>query len=159
MVEGSTGTLYAKQNYVQSTLLSNGYTRFTVPSGKKAITLISTQCECMRITHVSLNAPSICPNGSPLTVKVVFFTCSGSKVSWYNLYTSYNVASSFQHLRSNDNTANIAQTNILLYFVFRLRINTSLTRPVQRISTLMVWILIFRTWILCKICRTYFSRR
>ena len=81
MVKGSSGPLIAKQNYVQSSLLSNGYTRFKVPDKKDVITLISTKYECMRITHLCLNVDEICGDGSPLTVKMIFFTCSGSKVS------------------------------------------------------------------------------
>lgn len=80
MIAGSIGPLRPKHDYVVSTKLSSGYTRFGVPSDKDAITLVSRKNKCMTITKLSLNVAEICSNDTPLKVKMVFVTCSGKKV-------------------------------------------------------------------------------
>lgn len=139
MVSGSSGPLSPKQNYVQSSQYGNGFTQFCVPHNKDVITLISSNGECLRITHVSLKVDEICGDGNPLKVKVVFFTCSGSKVSWMHLnciFAQCCLDVSFQRVRSKD----FAVLPIVIFqcMCSRLRQNTSLIQPAPRTSTFMV---------------------
>ena len=84
MVQGSSGILQPKEDYVVATSRPDGYTCFDLPSNKNTFTLTSCKCKCMTITKFMLWAMEICPNGHPLEVTVVYKTHYGqvAKFTW-----------------------------------------------------------------------------
>ena len=80
MIQGSTGVLQPKEDYVSTTYKSNGYTRFALPSNKNTFTLVAYQCDYIRITKFRLRVKHICADGRPLSVRVDYYT-QGSSVS------------------------------------------------------------------------------
>ena len=84
MVQGSSGVLQPKEDYVSATYMSNGYTRFDLPSNKNSFTLVAYQCDYIRITKFRLRVNHICADGRPLSVRVDYFT-NGNMVSYESL--------------------------------------------------------------------------
>ena len=76
MVQGSTGVLRPKQNYVVAAYGSDGYTTFDLPSNKNKFTLKAHDCDYVRITKFRLRVNEICSNGKPLSVRVEYYTRS-----------------------------------------------------------------------------------
>ena len=77
MVQGSTGVMQPKQQYVTTTNEPNGYTSVILPANKNRFRLVARLCRSVRITKFNLKVDHICANGSPLSVAVAYVTYTG----------------------------------------------------------------------------------
>jgi len=77
MVDGSSGILVAETAGVIATSGPNDYTCFDLPSNVNKLTLVSHECDCIKITKFVLWVKEICADGHPLYVEVVFKTYYG----------------------------------------------------------------------------------
>jgi len=88
MIEGSSGILVPEDSDVVITSGPNGYTCFDLPSNVNRLTLVSHECDCMRITKFVLLVQEICADGHPLYVEVAYTTKYGivSSCSFQGIY-------------------------------------------------------------------------
>lgn len=71
MVQGAAGPLQPKQNFVTSTSLANGFTKYQL-SDKTKFNLLTPQSRPIKITNFELGVDEICSNGKPLSVRIKY---------------------------------------------------------------------------------------
>ena len=72
MVQGASGPLQPKQNFVSAISLADGFTKYVFTSNKRKFNLLTPQSRPVRITKFLLRVDKICSNGKPLSVRIKY---------------------------------------------------------------------------------------